>query len=48
MCPACVAGAATLALSATSTGGFAALLLYRIRRLKKFWRWVSVRVRKEN
>jgi len=46
MCPACVASAATLALSATSSGGFVALLLYRFRRWSKGWYFV--RKEKEN
>ena len=48
MCPACVASAAILAISATSGGGFAVIVLYRIREWKELWRRVSTRKGKEN
>ena len=48
MCPACVASAATIALSATSTGGILALLVHRFRRWKEFLRRAAVQKGKEN
>ena len=47
MCSACVASAATIALSATSTGGILALVLHRFRRWKEFPK-ASMQRRKEN
>ena len=41
MCPACVAGAATIALSATSGGGIVAVGLYRLRKWIQRWSFVS-------
>jgi hypothetical protein len=38
ICPACIASAATFAVGLTSSGGVAALVITKLRRITGFWR----------